>query len=160
MTQRSHALATRLEQGATALTAFAETLSDKEWRATVPRDGRMMGVIVHHVASMYPLEIDLARTLASGKPITGVTWDVIAEINARHANEHADVGKRVALEFLRKNSAAAAEAVRGFSDAELESAAPISLYFDAPLTAQFWIEDHPVRHSYHHLARMREALGR
>jgi hypothetical protein len=160
MSTRSQALATRLEQGAAALAAFAQTLTDGEWRATYPRDGRMLGVIVHHVASMYPLEIEVARTVATGKPVTGVTWGDIAGMNAKHAQEHADVRKPEALELLRKNSAAAAAAVRAFSDAELESAAPISLYFDAPLTSQFWIEDHPLRHSYHHLARMRAALGR
>ena len=125
-----------------------------------PRDGRTLGVIVHHVGSVYPLEIEVARTIAAGKPVTGVTWEGIAEMNATHAREHVHVRKAEALEVLRTNSAAAAAALRDFSDAELESAAPISLYFDAPLTAQFWIEDHPVRHSYHHLARMRTALGR
>ena len=31
-----------------------------------PKDGRKIGVIVHHVATMYPLEIQLAQTLAGG----------------------------------------------------------------------------------------------
>jgi hypothetical protein len=31
---------------------------------------------------------------------------------------------------------------------------------DAPLTCQFMLEDHAVRHSYHHLAGIRAALGR
>jgi len=31
---------------------------------------------------------------------------------------------------------------------------------DAPLTRQFMLEDHAVRHSYHHLARIRRALKR
>ena len=160
MSQRAHALATRLEQGAAALAALAESLTDAEWRATVPRDGRTMGVIVHHVASVYPIEIDLARTLAAGKPITGVTAEGINAMNAKHARQHGKVGKAEALSLLRENSKAAAEAIRTFSDKELDSAAPVSLNFDAPLTAQFMLEDHAVRHSYHHLARMREALGR
>jgi len=29
---------------------------------------------------------------------------------------------------------------------------------DAPLTTQFVLEDHAVRHSYHHLARIKAAL--
>jgi hypothetical protein len=160
MSKRAQALATRLEQGAAALAAFAQTLTDDEWRATYPRDGRMLGVIVHHVASVYPIEIQLARTLAAGKPITGVTWEGIAEMNAKHAREHANVTKQEALALLAKNSKAAADAIRAFTDAELDSAAPVSLNFDAPLTAQFMLEDHAVRHSYHHLARMRKALGR
>lgn len=161
MSQRSNALAERLEQGAKALATYAEKLSDKEWRTPIgPRDGRTVGVIVHHVASVYPIEIDLAKSLASGKPIAGVTWEAIADMNAKHATEHANAGKQEALDLLKKNSAAAATQVRAFSDAELDRAAKSSLSFDAPVTAQYFIEDHAMRHSYHHLARMREALGR
>ena len=36
--------------------------------------------------------------------------------------------------------------------------AAVSLYADAPVTCQFVLEDHAVRHSYHHLARIRGAL--
>jgi hypothetical protein len=161
MSTRSQALATRLELGATALAAFAEGMTEEEWRtAGHRRDGRPFGVIVHHVATVYPIEIQLARTLAAGNPITGVTWEGIAEMNAQHAREHANVTKQEALALLTKNSTAAADAIRAFTDAELDSAAPVSLNFDAPLTAQFMLEDHAVRHSYHHLARMRATLGR
>jgi hypothetical protein len=34
----------------------------------------------------------------------------------------------------------------------------VSFYADAPLTCQFFIEDHALRHSYHHLAKIRAAL--
>jgi hypothetical protein len=34
----------------------------------------------------------------------------------------------------------------------------VSLYGDAELTCQFILEDHAVRHSYHHLARLRAAV--
>jgi hypothetical protein len=50
--------------------------------------------------------------------------------------------------------------VRTFTDEELDRAAPFSLSFGAPATAQFVIEDHALRHSWHHLARIREAVGR
>jgi len=156
---RAEALATRLEQGAAGLAALAESLSDTEWRTKV-RDGRTVGVVVHHVASVYPIEIDLARTIASGKAVAGVTWDFVADLNAKHAQEQAGIKKAEALDLLRRNSKQAADAVRAFSDEELDRAAPFSLSFDAPVTAQFVIEDHALRHSWHHLARIRSALGR
>ena len=123
-------------------------------------DRRSVGVIVHHVASVYPIEIDLARTIASGKAVTDVTWEVVAELNAKHAHDQAEVTKAAALELLRRNSREAAAAVRAFTDEELDRAAPFSLSFGAPVTAQFVIEDHALRHSWHHLARIRTALGR
>jgi hypothetical protein len=158
MSQRSNALAERLEQGARALADFASGLTDAEWQARGPKDRRKIGVVVHHVASMYPLEIQLAQTLAGGKPVVGVTWDAVHEINAGHARERDAVSKAAALDLLRRNSAAAAAAIRALSDEELDRAAPVSLYSDAPLTCQFFLEDHAVRHSYHHLAAVRGAL--
>lgn len=157
---RAQALADRLARGSEALVALASTLSDTEWNARLQKDGRTVGVIVHHVATVYPLEIQLAQTLAGGAPITGVTWDVIHRMNAAHAQEHGGVTKAATLTLLRDNSAAAAEAIRGLSDEQLDRAATVSLYADAPLTCQFMLEDHAVRHSYHHLAAIRATVGR
>src|SRR5262249_17405278 len=78
--RRADALADRLEQGARALTTFARGLTEAEWQTRVPKDGRKIGVTVHHVATMYPLEIQLAQGLAKGQPVTGVTWDLVAEL--------------------------------------------------------------------------------
>ena len=99
MSQRTNALAERLDQGARALATFASDLTDAEWQTRVPKDGRKVGVIVHHVASVYPLEIQLAQTLAGGKPVAGVTWDAVHEMNAGHAKEHDAVTKETALEL-------------------------------------------------------------
>ena len=159
--RRAELLADRIEQGAAGLAAFAEGISEAEWRVPVTgTDRRPVGVIVHHVATMYPIEIDVARAVASGKAVTDVTWEAVAELNGKHAHENAGVTKAAAIELLRRNSREAAAAVRAFTDDELDRAAPFSLSFGAPVTAQFVIEDHALRHSWHHLARIRTALGR
>ncbi|HEX8072103.1 MAG TPA: DinB family protein [Pyrinomonadaceae bacterium] len=159
--RRAAALAERIEEGAARLAAFAEGLSDEEWRTPVSgSDRRTVGVIVHHVASVYPLEVEAARAVAGGRAVTDVTWEAVAELNARHAREQAQVTKAEALALLRRNSRAAAEAVRAFTDEELDGAAPFALSYGAPVTAQYVIEDHALRHSWHHLARIRAALGR
>jgi hypothetical protein len=159
MTSRSEALAIRLERGAQMLGELASSLSDAEWQVRLPHDGRKVGVVVHHVANMYPLEIQLAQVLAGGNAVEGVTWADVHAGNALHAREFDGVTKAEALELLRRNSATAAAAIRALSDAELDQAAPLSLNADAPLTCQFMLEDHAVRHSYHHLAAIRKALG-
>ena len=160
MNRRSEALAARLEAGATALAAFAVTLSDTEWQTRLPNDGRKIGVVVHHVASMYPIEIQLAQLVAAGQPIVGVTWEGVDAINRDHEEENDAATKSEALALLARNSSTAAAAIRAFSDEELDRAAPVSLNSDARLTCQFLLEDHAVRHSYHHLAGIRAALGR
>ena len=158
MSKRSHELARRVELGALALEAFAGSLTEFEWQSRVPGDGRKIGVVVHHVASVYPIEIELAQTVAKGQPIQGVTPDVVNKMNAEHAKKFDGVTKEETIELLRQNSAAAAAAIRALTDDELDQAAAVSLNANAPLTCQFIVEDHAVRHSYHHLARIRAAL--
>jgi hypothetical protein len=163
MGHRAEQLAARIEQGAAALASFVENLSEAEWKTPVADgrgDRRPVGVVVHHVASVYPIEMELVQAIAGGHAVTEVTWDVVAQLNAKHAEEHAQVSKSAALELLRRNSREAARGARALTDAQLDSAAPFSLSHGAPMTAQFVLEDHPVRHSWHHLAGIRTALRR
>lgn len=157
--RRAHALAARLEEGARALAAFAHALTDAQWQTRVLEDGRKIGVVVHHVASVYPLEIQLAQTLAAGQPVTGVTMDHVHAMNAAHAKEYDAVTRAAAIDLLGHNSAAAAAAVRALTDEDLDRAAAASLYSNAPVTCQFMLEDHAVRHSYHHLASIQRTLN-
>lgn len=65
MSQRTSAIAKTLEEGARALAAFAYSLTDEEWQMRpLPHDSRKVGVIVHHVAIIYPLEVEFARSVA------------------------------------------------------------------------------------------------
>jgi hypothetical protein len=159
--RRAESLAARIEEGGAQLARFAEGLSEAEWRTPISdRDRRTVGVIVYHVAAVYPIEVQLAQAIAGGNAVTDVTWDVVAQLNAKHAAEQAAITKEAAVELLRRNNREAAAAVRNFTDDELDRAAPFSLSFGAPVTAQFVIEDHALRHSWHHLARIRAAVGK
>jgi hypothetical protein len=80
-------------------------------------------------------------------------------MNAKHAQENAGVKKQETVDLVRKNGKAAAEAIARFTDEMLDNGGTISLYGNPPLTCQFWIEDHPLRHSWHHVAKIRAALG-
>lgn len=159
MSKRAEALAERIAQGHRELIAFAETLSESEWHTYCANEDRSVGVLIHHVAAALPTELDLVKVLASGRPITGVTMDMVDQMNARHAQENGDCGKRETLDLLRRNSALVVGAIRGLSDAQLDRAAPISLHWDAPLTTQYFIEEHPLGHAYVHLASIRAAIG-
>jgi hypothetical protein len=84
---------------------------------------------VHHVASVYPIEIELAQTIAGGKPVVGVTSEVINSMNASHAEQNRDVTRDEALALLRRNSEVAAAAIRSLTEEDLNRAAPVSLYW-------------------------------
>jgi len=159
MSNRADALADRIEAGAAALATFADTLTDAEWRTAQPRDGRTIGVIVHHVADIYPVEMDVVRMISGGQAAP-VTWDAVAELNAKHARANAAPVKADTLALLKANAKKVADEVRRMSDAELDTAAPLGLSSNAPVTAQYVIEDHPLKHPWHHLYRIRATLKR
>ena len=163
MSTRAEALADRIEQGANQLAAYAQNLSDADWNTpSAPSRGDMrpVGVIVHHVASVYPVEVQLAQGIGSGKNLSEVTWDVVTNMNAGHAKDNTSPNKAETIALLKKNGSEAAAAVRQMTDQQLDTAAPFGLAFDCPVTAQFVLEDHAVRHSWHHLARIKQALGK
>ena len=157
---RAEALANRIEEGAARLAAYVEGLSEVQWRQPVSAtDRRTVGVVVHHVAYIYPIEIEAARAIAHGQAVE-TAWPAIAELNAKHAGANAKVTKAEALELLARNSREAAAAVRAFKDEDLDRAAPFGLSDGAPVTAQYVIEEHALRHAWHHLLKIREAVGR
>jgi hypothetical protein len=55
MSKRSERLAARLEAHAKALCDYAKTLTPEQWKTTLLGDGGPVGVVVHHVASVYQL---------------------------------------------------------------------------------------------------------
>jgi hypothetical protein len=159
MNKRAEELAIRLEQGAAHLVNYAESLTPEQWAAPIAHEGRSVAVLVHHVATMYPVEMELAQIIANGNAVTGLTWEMIAEMNASHAIEHAQPERTATLALLRHNSAVAATAIRAITDVQLDKTVAMSLYGDAPLTLQFWLEDHPISHSYKHLANIKTIIS-
>lgn len=160
MGARAESLATRIEQGARALADAAEGFSADEWATESAAEGRSVGVLVHHVAAAYEAEAGLIGALTGGQDVSGVTWAAIDRMNAEHARATAGGTKAEALDLLRRNSAAAAALVRGLDDAQLDRVAPTALHWGAPLTVQFFVEQHPIAHPHIHLESIRAALGR
>jgi hypothetical protein len=157
--RRAAVLADRIEEGAAKLAAFIKELPEALWKKSISAtDRRTVGVIVHHVAFVYPIEIEVARAIASGMAVE-TAWPDIAQLNAKHASDNPDITKAAALELLARNSKEAAAAVRGFTDEQLDRSAPFGLSYGAPVTAQFVIEDHALRHAWHHLAKIKESVG-
>jgi len=114
------ALAESLEQGARALADVASALTTAEWQTQVPRHGSEIGVMVDHVATVYG---QLTQTIAGDETAAGATGEAVHEVNAAHAKDHDGVTKEAALDLLRRNSLAAAAAIRALSDEELDQAA-------------------------------------
>lgn len=120
MSERAQTLAQELEQANHDLIATIEGLSDAQWRARTPGDGRTVGVVAHHVAESHKAVVGLANAVAHGQSVPTITMDMIHHGNAAHAVQHANCTKAETLALLRQNGAAVVAAVRAFGDAELD----------------------------------------
>lgn len=92
--------------------------------------------------------------------MSGITPQHLDVMNAMHARDHDNLTKEATLALLRRNGLDAEAAIRMMTDEELDRAAAVSLHGDAPLTCQFVLEAHAVRHCFHHLTRIRAAVRR
>jgi uncharacterized damage-inducible protein DinB len=123
MSERARTLAHQLEQANHSLIATIEGLSDAQWHAKTPGDGRSVGVVAHHVATSHKMVAGIAGAIAHGQPVPPITMEMIHQGNATHAAQHAHCTKAETLALLRQNGAAAVAAVRAFGDAELDRTA-------------------------------------
>ena len=46
---------------------YAAGCSEAEWQTVCPSEQRSVGVLVHHVANMYPIEVQLVQDAGVGK---------------------------------------------------------------------------------------------
>lgn len=160
MAPQADILARRVEQGALNFIATVEGFSPEQWKTLCSNEQRTVGVLVHHVGTMYPLEANVVSTLAADENMPGLDWDAVDGMNAEHAAANVDADKETTIDLVRTNVVIAAEAVRNLADEQLDRVAPASLNWNAPLTVQFFVEQHPISHPYLHLESINRAHGR
>jgi uncharacterized damage-inducible protein DinB len=156
MSERARNLAQQLEQANHGLITTIEALSDAQWQAKTPGDGRSVGVVAHHVASSHKTVAGLAGAIAHGQSVPAITMDMIHQGNAAHAAQHANCTKAETLALLRQNGAAAVAAVRGFGDAELDRTTTLPL---GTMSVAQVVERILIGHVHDHHGTIKKALG-
>lgn len=159
MSERAATLATAFENANNELIAAVEACSDEQWRQTCSAEGWSVAVTSHHVAKSHQAIAGFIEMIANGQPIPPVTMEMFDAANAQHAHEHANCTKAETLELLRTGGKAAADAVRGLTDEQLDRSQPMAFAGGQSWSAADVIErvliDHPVQHG----ASVRAALA-
>jgi hypothetical protein len=165
MTQQSmrgQALATRLEKVTNTLIALIEPCSEAQWSASTPNEDRSVGTMVHHIAVQAPIVAGWGAQVGNGE-IPPVTMEIVHAENAAHAAAHASPDKAETLDLLRRNTAIAADILRGLSDAQLDGTVPLPLLGGQPFSAQMIIEmvliGHIQGYPHSHLPNIETALA-
>ena len=135
---RSGAFAEQFQTAQDGFIELVESLDDEQWhcvgknypqRMNDEDEGRLVGVIAHHVASSQDTLMErIQATVRGGVP---PPIDIRAN-NARHAAEHADATRDEVLRALRHNKTAIAEKIRSIPDDKLDitqdsAAGPLSV---------------------------------
>lgn len=119
MAAKSEALAKQFEAKAQEVTGVLERLSDADWKKTTSSEKWTVGVVAHHMAGSHEGISNIIKALAVGQSMGNFTMEMLHDMNAKHAQEHAGASKAETIALHKKSAATASAVVRGLSDADL-----------------------------------------
>ena len=158
MASRAEDLARQFDAKASEATGVLERLSDADWNKVTTAEQWSVGVTAHHIAVSHELIAGIIKTLAEGQPGPNISMDVIHQMNAKHAQDHATCTKTETLAAHKQGAAAAAAVVRGLSDAQLDRAGAV-LAGLPPMSAGQLAGGLLVGHVDEHLGSIRATVG-
>jgi len=119
MAAKSEALAKQFEAKAQEVTGVLDRLSDADWKKTTSSEKWTVGVVAHHMAGSHEGISNIIKAVAAGQSMGNFTMEMLHDMNAKHAQEHAGASKAETIALHKKSAATAAAVVRGLSDADL-----------------------------------------
>ena len=158
MSQRTKELVARLTGFNNEFIAFVDNCSDEEWRKVCSGEGWTVGVVAHHVAAGHFGAIDFIRMIVAGEAMPEITMEAIDQMNAQHANEHANCTKEEVLGLLRENGSAFAGYLEELSEADLLRTGYLAA-IGGDVSAQQLIEMVILQSGGEHLDSMKAATG-
>ncbi|HEX5504795.1 MAG TPA: DinB family protein [Thermomicrobiales bacterium] len=157
MTTRVEHLVAEFEAVNEEIIAIVARCSDEEWRRACTGEGWAVGVVAHHIATVHRDFLGLIGALAAGQTRSpGSSMANVDQSNARHACDHAAVGRQETLDALRENGAAAARQLRDLRDEQLDRVAGV--FGGHELSVAQVLEWVVIGHAREHLASIRATL--
>ena len=158
MGAKSEALAKQFEAKVQEATGVLDTISEADWKKTTAAEKWTVGVVAHHVAGGHEVISGIAKTVAAGQSMPNFTMSMLDDMNAKHAQEFAGCTKAETVALHKKNAAAAAEVVRGLSDADLARSGTV-LTGMPPMTAEQIVTNILINHIDDHFGSIRKTVG-
>ncbi len=158
MGARSEALAKQFEAKVQEAVAVLERLSASDWNKVTEAEKWTVGVTAHHLASGLEPVAGIVSTIVSGQSRGTFTRAMLDELNARHAQEHANCSKAETIALLTRGAAAAAAVVRGLHDDQLAKSGTV--FTDAPpMTAEQLITAGLIGHIDAHFGSIQKTVS-
>jgi uncharacterized damage-inducible protein DinB len=158
MATRGEALAARFETVNEDIVAAVTGSTDEQWRQPCSSEGWSVGVVAHHIAEVQQTFAGMVAAFAAGETRSpSGSMDQVHESNARHAHDHAAVGRPETLEMLKESRDVIAPTLRGLDDAQLDRIAGV--FGGNELSVQRFVEYVVNGHAAEHLASLRTTLA-
>jgi len=119
MAGKADTLAKQFEAKVQEATGVLERLSDADWKKTTASEKWTVGVVAHHMAGAHEGISNIVKAVAAGQSMGNFTMQMLHDMNAKHAQEHAGATKAETIALHKKSAATAAAVVRGLSEADL-----------------------------------------
>jgi len=158
MAAKAEALAKQFEAKVQEATAVLDRLSDADWKKTTSAEKWTVGVVAHHMAGGHEGIAGIIKTVAGGQSIPNFTMDMLHDMNAKHALEHAKATKAETVALHKKNAAAAAAVLRGLSDTDLAKSGTV-LTGMPPMSVEQVVGGILLNHIDEHLKSIRATVG-
>ena len=158
MGARGETFAKQFEAKAQEATTVLERLSDADWKKTTSAEKWTVGVVAHHMAGAHEAIAGIVKTVASGQSMPNFTMDMLHDMNAKHAQEHAKATKAETVALHKKSAAAAAAVLRGLSDADYAKSGTVIAGLP-PMSAEQVVGGILLRHIEEHLGSIRATIS-
>jgi hypothetical protein len=158
MGAKTETLARQFEEKALAAVATLEKLSDADWAKVTDAEKWTVGVTAHHVAGSHESIAGIIKTVAAGHSIPDFTLDMLHALNAKHAQDFANVSRTDTIALHKKGAAAAAAVVRGLSDDQLAKSGTVLTGLPA-MTAEQVVTGILINHIDDHFGSIRKTVG-
>lgn len=157
-TTRSDDLTARLETVNDEFVATIEACTDAQWRLPCVDEGRTVGVVAHHIATVQRDFAKILGILAGGGSFSPkISMEQVHESNATHARDHADVSAEETLAEFRASRAALGQRFRAIGERDLDRVAGV--FGGNELTIAQVMEWVIIGHAAAHLANIRATLS-
>jgi hypothetical protein len=158
MSQKTKELVERFTAFTNDFIAFVGNCPDEQWREVCSGEEWTVGVVAHHVAAGHFGAIGLVRMIVAGEAMPEITMEAIDQMNAKHANEHANCTREEVLGLLRQNGKTFADYLEGLGEADLARTGYIAA-LGGDLSAQQLIEMVILQSGGEHLDSMKATTG-
>ncbi|MBA2452946.1 MAG: DinB family protein [Chloroflexia bacterium] len=139
MSERAQAPADKFEDAHNEIVTTVEEMSEDRWKAMCAGEERTVGVVAHHVASSYASTFGIAQLAASGQPLPTVSWDMIHDMNAKHASENSTCTKAETLALMRGEGERVRSGIAELSDGQLDQKFVLPAFGPDEITVEFLI---------------------